>query len=913
MAPLFFIVIALFFGIATRHFFRKSPIPYTVLLVIIGFIIGGIDKLGFFNKLEILEESVRWAGNINPHFILFVFLPTLIFEAAFALDYHTFKKTAANAIILAVLGILIAFLLTALGILAVTKMNIGLESWSLGIALLFGAVISATDPVAVVALLKELGVSKKITTLIEGESMLNDGTGIVLFLVILASITGIAAASPLISFLQVAFGGILIGLVIAAFTIAWVKRVFNDAMVEITLMIIAAYMTFFIAEEFLHVSGVLGLVALGLSMTAVGKTRITPDVQHFLHEFWSFAAFLANTLIFIIVGVVISEKIVFKADDILILFLIYIIINIARALMIFIFFPLMRKSGYGLTKKEAIILWWGALRGAVGLALALILANEKSIDESIRNQFLFYVAGIVMLTLLINATTVKWLIFKLKLGEIPFLKALLLSNIYNNINEKCRKELELLKSDRYLGAADWNMVKEYLPNYVLEVKKESSDIDAEPIREFRRRILEHEKISYWSQFKEGLLSPVAVRKLTDELNYLIDCYGTRPLDERDYLKNLIKTSKLLNLLMGVPLIKPLCRNWLFNEMIVRYDILKGFISAQDELKKLVAVIDYDINQDKIIGEDEKNIMNTLTEEINKSRLFALKLLMELQQAYPGIEKAVETRQAARALLNFEKSVIARLKKEGRIEDDEVMKLEEDVEIRIKKLVFNSMSVKMPEPFEILKEVSWLRNLDETVIRKVLSLAEFEDYKTNEPIITQGKNDGKGMLMILNGSVRIVINNKIIDILGAGSIIGEMSVLAGVPRTASVFAETPASVLWLATDKMNALFSEYKLIEENLWKTAASRFAENLLSHVEPYRNWPQIKIKRWIQSGELKHFIADTMIDLTEYVGVIIYGNAISNDKMLVFNSPDVINSNAAEIKANSRVFLIPKPLHAEN
>ena len=153
---------------------------------------------------------------------------------------------------------------------------------------MFGAIVSATDPVAVVALLKDLGASKKLGTLIEGESLLNDGTAIVLFMVFFLGITGEASDnSPIVEFFRVAFGGLFIGGLFGFIVLRWIRNVFNDALVETSLVIAAAYLTFYVAEHTFHVSGVLGLVALGLIIGGVGRSRISPQVEHFMHEFWN--------------------------------------------------------------------------------------------------------------------------------------------------------------------------------------------------------------------------------------------------------------------------------------------------------------------------------------------------------------------------------------------------------------------------------------------------------------------------------------------------------------------------------------------------------------------------------------------------------------------------------------------------
>ncbi|MCK4747452.1 MAG: cation:proton antiporter, partial [Bacteroidales bacterium] len=252
MYPLLFIIIALIIGAGTRHWLRRSPLPFTVSLLIIGLGLGAANRLGWFEvwhigalklNVDFLGQSLDWAGKIDPHLILYVFLPTLIFEAAFAMDVHTFKKSFTNAFMLAVPGIIIALVLTGAIVMGMKASGMGFAAWGWTMALLFGAVVSATDPVAVVALLKELGASKKLGTLIEGESLLNDGTAIVIFMVLLAAITGQGSdASPVLEFIRVVLGGVFVGVLFGWLTIRWVKKVFNDALIEITVIVAAAYL-----------------------------------------------------------------------------------------------------------------------------------------------------------------------------------------------------------------------------------------------------------------------------------------------------------------------------------------------------------------------------------------------------------------------------------------------------------------------------------------------------------------------------------------------------------------------------------------------------------------------------------------------------------------------------------------------
>jgi len=701
MMPLLFVIIALVIGAATRHWLRRSPLPYTVTLLVIGLILGAMNRLGWFGEFSIgslhlnvdfLASSLNWAGHIDPHLILFVFLPTLIFEASFAMDVHTFKKTSANAFILAVPGIIIALIVTAAFVMMIWYLGWGFEGWGWTMALLFGSVVSATDPVAVVSLLKELGASKKLGTLIEGESMLNDGTAIVLFMVFFAAITGeVSDSSPVIEFLRVILGGTAIGLFFAWIVIAWVRKVFNDAMIEITIIIAAAYLTFFVAEHFFHVSGVLGVVTLGVAMAAVGRTRISPEVENFLHEFWELAAFIANTLIFIIVGVVIANQAKITMNNVIMLLLVYIGVHIARGIMIALLFPFMRKTGYGLSVKNSYILWWGALRGAIALALALIVSGEEVIPQDIRDQFLFLTAGLVILTLLINATTIKILLNKLGLMQVAPAKLMMLVSAKRFLRQSTETALTKSKKDRFLNRADWDRVREYLPEEQEPFPEGSVKIET-AIAETRMRILEKEKSSYWSQFSEGMLGPVAVRKLTEAINEIIDEGGLVSLSLRKDLEQEWRTPKILTRLQHTPVLGPIAKNFFLDRLAISYDSARGFVVAQEESLKLLE--NMSISNDAGTSELSQEEIEMLESEINENRIHGLTFLRNLRNSHPEIYNAVTTRYAIRAVLNYERRTIEKLLNKGRIDAGEAKKMISRVEERMKKLIDSSSGLEI---------------------------------------------------------------------------------------------------------------------------------------------------------------------------------------------------------------------------
>ena len=193
-----FLFTAFAVGALMRQLFKNTPIPYTVSLMVVGLVFGALSA-----NLPGIQVYTR-VTRMDPHLILYIFMPTLIFESAFAMDVHTFKKMTSQIVVLAFPGMLLGSFLTA--IMARFTFSYG---WSWAEACMFGSIMAATDPVAVVALLKDIGASRQLGTLMEGESLLNDGTAIVMFTIFLEIVKGGTFQwwEVLVFFIRVAIGG----------------------------------------------------------------------------------------------------------------------------------------------------------------------------------------------------------------------------------------------------------------------------------------------------------------------------------------------------------------------------------------------------------------------------------------------------------------------------------------------------------------------------------------------------------------------------------------------------------------------------------------------------------------------------------------------------------------------------------
>jgi len=1045
---LFFLIVALIIGAATRHFLQRIPLPFTVLLLLIGLAMGGLNRAygphggsshgddhgieqasGLWAKfVDTLSGAISWGGNLDGHLILYVFLPILIFEAGFALDVHTFKKSFVNAFYMAGPGIVTATVMTGLAFMGLVAAFGGsggvLEDWNVDsgaflvlASMLFGAVVSATDPVAVVALLKDLGASKKLGTLIEGESLLNDGTAIVAFVLLIGVVTGadqFLGAGSFIGSAAIGFGKIgaaggLVGVFLGLIAILWVRKVFNDPLIEITVVLVASYAVFFVCEHFFHVSGVLGLVALGIVMAGVGRTRISPEVEHFMHEFWEFTAFAANVIIFIVVGVVIAQKAEPTGMDFLILFLVYVIIHVVRAINMGMFYPFMKKAGYGLPGKDAIVVWWGALRGAIGLALALVVYSESlryefqiteggsgysakttsvfvvdsdearsyagnnpnlnlygmaansfakaevsngritgisqsselseeilgkkdskivsqiredlssgakkvlifgegngaiasaslvGISSRVRDQFLFLISGIVLLTLLVNATTIKALVNKLGLTELPAVKKLMFSNATGNISNVCEQEMDLLKDDRFLSGANWGLVRNYLPDPVSYPLTADELASMDTLAEARRRLLEKERSSYWAQFRSGLLSATAVAQLDNNLSEFLDFQGKVPMTERTYLDDICTVSKLSEALKDIPFLK----RYFSDRITIGYDAAKAFVIAQQAMAKMVDSLVRELDDSGDVEKQQKTARQ-LKDEIRQNRLRGLKYIRNMHENYPEVTVGIETKDAIRSVLNHERSSIKKMRGDGMLEADEATRMITAVEERMKDVMERPLELRLPKPEEVLQEVTWLKGMSDGVISKILEASETKVYNSGDSLMKQG-DSGDGLIVITRGSVKVSIGDVVVDIMGRGAVIGEMAVLAGVPRTATVVADSTVNALWLNTESMQAIMADSPELSGSLWKTAAMRFAENLLGAKEPYNGWSQIQMRRWLNEGEVIAPVDGESTNLYGKVAVLISGQAVSPSSTDPIAAPATLDMAEASFGNNAKVFV---------
>jgi CPA1 family monovalent cation:H+ antiporter len=393
----FLLVLSVSLSVATLpqviSWFRH--IPYTLLLVIVGLALALVD--------------VRLV-NLSPELILSIFLPPLLFEAAWNLKWSGLKEDLVPISLFAIFGVMISVVGVAFGI----NQLVGV---SLPTALLMGATLSATDPVSVIALFRELGAPKRLTTLMEGESLFNDGVAVVAFSLLVGIPLGIEQFDLQVSIVRFfVFVGIGLGIGgLIGFGISYLTQRFDLPLVEQSLTLVSAYGAYIITEEF-GGSGVIGVVTCGLILGNFGsRIGMNPRTRVIVTEFWEFLAFFVNSIVFLLIGDQIRFASLAENLDSIAVTIAAVIVT--RAIAIYSLGSLSNwlvKSE--INWREQTVLWWGGLRGSVSIALALSLPTAlKGREEIIATVF-----GVVLFTLLVQGLTTKTLLERLNLlGNEP--------------------------------------------------------------------------------------------------------------------------------------------------------------------------------------------------------------------------------------------------------------------------------------------------------------------------------------------------------------------------------------------------------------------------------------------------------------------------------------------------------------
>lgn len=473
-----FIILSIIFGVFFKFCQKYVNYEYSPILLVIGIIIGI-----FYKNLGNVGGSLEYVSDLEGHSLLMIFMPLLIFESSFNVDTYTFMKSLGQILLLAFPGVIMSIFLVALTLMYILGYN---STFNWGMALSLSSILAATDPVTVIAVLKNTGAKIKLSMLIEGESLLNDGSAAIFFFVFVDMVLNPKFSLKFFtfSFARLTFGGILVGLISGVIFTFLSKNLDNDKLV-VVFSFLAAYLTFFVAEASmigLHVSGILSVVVLGLYLGANLRPKLNPHHLHTLHSVWGFAGFIMETALFLLTGAYIGEFIqdnlitnhesLFDWMDVLKLVVFNFLLLIIRFVVVAIWWPALNCIGYKITWKEYIIMSYAGLRGAIGLALGLFIALDNNYPKQFQLLSVLYISGVIFFTVFIQGMTLKPLMRLIGYNRTSSTKLRLFNDLHRRLFLNILEKSDILRSNKensYL--VSWESIYEIFsfPKYILDL------------------------------------------------------------------------------------------------------------------------------------------------------------------------------------------------------------------------------------------------------------------------------------------------------------------------------------------------------------------------------------------------------------------------------------------------------------
>ncbi|MBM3762649.1 MAG: Na+/H+ antiporter [Acidobacteria bacterium] len=471
----------------------RWKVPYTIALVFAGFAID------LFHVP--IKQVTGQAQLLTPDVIFVLFLPALLFESSLNIEISHLRENARSIVLLAVVGVAAATAITGY----VVHHILGLPVLT---ALLFGALIRATDPIAVIALFKDLGVSKRLGVIVEGESLFNNGTAAVAFQLILAGIltNQFDAIMGIRQFVIVAFGGALLGLVVG-YAASKITEMVDEPRIEITLTTIVAYGSYLLAEH-LRVSGVMATVLAGLTVGNYGAHKgMSPRTRVAVWSFWEYVAFLVNSLVFLLIGIEVHVAQIFESWQPILLAIDAVLLG--RVLVVYGLSPLSGWLGEPIPAKWNPVMVWGGLHGSVSIALALSLPQ----DFPHRATLLTLCFGVVAFSIVVQALTMKPLLGWLGVVE-PTDHHCALEKAKQLSTGAARAELDQLHRSRAVSPHVFAALSQEADHAARELENRLAELQAarpaladEEVRQTRLRMLAAGRATLQRAIIEGSVAP----------------------------------------------------------------------------------------------------------------------------------------------------------------------------------------------------------------------------------------------------------------------------------------------------------------------------------------------------------------------------------------------------------------------
>jgi len=798
--------------------YLKLPPP--VLLGVVGVALGGfpavLSHLGWSARSDPFADIFVELPVSSATFI-YVFLPLLVFEAGIVTDVRRTLQDAAPILLLAIVATLI------------TTAVIGLALWplagvSLVVCLLLGAVVATTDPAAVIAIFRDVGAPARLTRLVEGEALLNDAAAIALFAVLLGMLVNAREpniGSGLREFFVSFIGGGVLGLLAGRALLAVIPWVRDDRLAEATLTLALAYGVFIAAERLFHVSGVVAVLGSGLTVSALGRSRIAPYNWSFLTDLWDQIAFWARSLVFILASILVPRLLGdVGLHDLTLVAVLVSAAFAARILVLFVLVPPLEflKLTEPISSAYKLAITWGGLRGALTLVLALAATENAALSPEVKRFVAVLATGLVLFTLFVNGTTLRLVIGLLGLDRLSPRNQVLRDQVLAlSYAEVCDSVRDMARDHTIAESAVAEVVQPY-----------QAWIEAANARDADERVAERdrlaialvalanqERVLVLETRTDRIASPGTVQVLLRNGEALVE--GARAEGRVGY-RTAAETALSFSVAFRVAYF--LYRHFgivrfLADRLADRVELLLIMRLLVDRLRGF--------NSRRLVSMFGARIAELTSEIIERRRDGVADAFDALRRQYPDYVEALEIRFLRQSALRREMERYHTLFEEGLIPQE----LYDDLQRGT-----GGASAAEPRPrFDIgldthrlIERLDLLSGLDERQLDRVARLLWPRFTVPNERIIRKGDR-GDAVFFIVSGAVEVALPTGPVR-LGSGEFFGEMALLSGRPREADITALIYCRLLVLRKADFEHFMTANPEAKEAINRVAASRHSMN---------------------------------------------------------------------------------------
>lgn len=794
---------------------KRLGLPYTVVLAALGVGIGAVLHGGstfIDDGTGPVAAFIRAIGEVelSSAAFLYIFLPVLLFETALGMDVRRMLDDLAPILLLAIVAVLVCTLLAGLAMWWVWGIWHGQATQkALIVCLLLASIIATTDPAAVVGIFRDLGAPRRLAILVEGESLFNDAAAIVLFTLLLTMLTSggdadLAGAS--LDFTVKFVGGVAVGWGLGWITALIVTPLRSQTLSEITLTLALAYLAFILGEHYLHVSGVVAVVVAGLVMASAGRTRISPESWTGLEQVWSQLGFWANSLIFLFASMLVPPTLMnAKWSHFALLGALIVAALLSRVVVIFGLMPLLRRIGASepISRRYRIVMTWGGMRGAVSLALALAVTENRRVPDYIQDTVAVVVTGFVLFTLFVQGTTLRPLIRVLRLDRLDPLELNLRNRAVGLSLSNVRRDLEDVAQRFSLNVAH---AVDPLMERGAELAQEQLDLEGrygalshdDRVYIGLSTLARHEEQRYLSYFRDGIISRLSVQTLAAAAGRLQDGLKTHGADAYNkVVAKQIRPGRSLRLAL-----------WLHRRFGVerpvsarlseRFAMLTALRFCVDELDQFATA-----RLQPMLG---RQAAEAVRQRLSRRMAAIDESLDAIRLQYPAYLEAVQAQYLIRAGLRMEERSTQALHDEALISREILNDLERDLRERWH-AVQNPPHLDLGlATHELVGRVPLFTGLSPDRLVRIERLLKPRLYFPGELIVRRGDR-GDAMYFISSGAVAVAVPGLDQPVrLGSGDFFGEMALVLDQPRNADVTAIAYCQLLVLDKRDFNRLYS-----------------------------------------------------------------------------------------------------------